>query len=179
MVNSVLSSLPTFYMSSIKVPIDILNQIDKYRRHCLWRGGDVNAKKPPLTAWKLVCRPKNRGGFRVIRLHLQNEALLMKNLDKFFSKADLPWVKLIWPQYYSNGKIPENEMRGSFWWRSVLILLDNYKGIAKVDSGSGDTILFWQDLWNGQVLKLTYPQLHSSTKTDKVTLQTILQLDKI
>jgi hypothetical protein len=61
----------------------------------------------------------------------------------------------------------------------VLILLDNYKGIAKVDSGSGDTILFWQDLWNGQVLKLTYPQLHSSTKTDKVTLQTILQLDKI
>jgi hypothetical protein len=38
MVNSVLSSLVTFYMCSIKVPITILDQIDKYMRHCLWRG---------------------------------------------------------------------------------------------------------------------------------------------
>jgi hypothetical protein len=35
MVNLVLSSLATFYMCSIKVPITILNQIDKYMRHCL------------------------------------------------------------------------------------------------------------------------------------------------
>jgi hypothetical protein len=68
MVNFVLSSLPTFYMSAIKVPIDILNQIDRYRRHYLWRGSDVNAKKPPLAAWKLVCRPKKKGGLGVIKL---------------------------------------------------------------------------------------------------------------
>jgi hypothetical protein len=92
MVNSVLSSLPTFYMCTIKVPVDILNQIDKYRRYCLWRGGDVNDKKPPMAAWKLVCRPKKRGGLGVIRLRSQNEALLMKKLDKFFAKVDLPWV---------------------------------------------------------------------------------------
>jgi hypothetical protein len=114
MVNSDLSSLPTFYMSLIMVPIEILNQIDKYIRHCLWRGGDVNDKKPPLAAWKLVRRPKNRGGLRVIRLRLQNEALLMKKLDKFFTKVDLPWIKLIWSQYYSNVKIPGNGMRGFF-----------------------------------------------------------------
>jgi hypothetical protein len=35
MVNLVLSSLATFYMCSIKVPITILNQIDKYMRHYL------------------------------------------------------------------------------------------------------------------------------------------------
>jgi hypothetical protein len=35
MVNFVLSSLATFYMCSIKVPITILKQVDKYRRHCL------------------------------------------------------------------------------------------------------------------------------------------------
>jgi hypothetical protein len=54
MVNSVLSSMPTFYMCAIKVPIEILNQIDKYRRHCLWKGGDINIKKPPLAAWSMV-----------------------------------------------------------------------------------------------------------------------------
>jgi hypothetical protein len=39
---------------------------------------------------------------------LQNEALLLKNLHKFFNKVDLPWVQLLWSQYYSNGKVPGN-----------------------------------------------------------------------
>jgi hypothetical protein len=60
MVNSVLSSLPTFFMSTMKVPIEVLNQIDIYRRHCLWRGGDLNAKKPPLASWKMVWRQKRK-----------------------------------------------------------------------------------------------------------------------
>jgi hypothetical protein len=95
-VNSVLSSLPTFFMSSVKVPIEILNQIDHYRRHCLCRAGDLNAKKPPLVAWKMACKPKTKGGLGVIKPRLQNEALLLKNLDKFFSRDNLPWVNLIW-----------------------------------------------------------------------------------
>jgi hypothetical protein len=35
LVNSVLSSLPTFFMCSLKVPIKIWDQVDKYRKHCL------------------------------------------------------------------------------------------------------------------------------------------------
>jgi hypothetical protein len=54
MVNSVLSSLATFYMCSIKVPISILEQVDKYQRHCLWRGGYITSRKPPLASWKMV-----------------------------------------------------------------------------------------------------------------------------
>jgi hypothetical protein len=50
MVNSVLSSLATYCMCSIKVPVTIFQQVDKYRRHFLWRGGDLNSKKPPLPA---------------------------------------------------------------------------------------------------------------------------------
>jgi hypothetical protein len=50
----------------------------------------------------------------------------MKNLDKFFSKADLPWVKMLWSQYYANGKI-RSSMKGSFWWRSILRLLNSFK----------------------------------------------------
>jgi hypothetical protein len=70
MVNSVLSSLATYYMCSIKVPITILHQVDKYRHHCLWRGGDVNSNKPPLAAWKMVTKPKLKGGLGVINLRL-------------------------------------------------------------------------------------------------------------
>jgi hypothetical protein len=51
--------------------------------------GDVNAKKPPLAAWKLVTRPKMKGGSGIIRLILQNDALLMKNCTDSIPKASL------------------------------------------------------------------------------------------
>jgi hypothetical protein len=47
MVNSVLSSLPTLYLSSIKICVGLIEQTDKYRRHCLWRGKDLAKKNPP------------------------------------------------------------------------------------------------------------------------------------
>jgi hypothetical protein len=50
LVNLVLSSMATFYMCSIKVPIEILDQIDKYIRHCSWNGGETNGRKVPLIA---------------------------------------------------------------------------------------------------------------------------------
>jgi hypothetical protein len=92
-------------MCSIKVPVTILNQLDKYTRLCLWRGGDLNAKRPPLAAWKMVTKSKVNDDLGVLNLRLQNEVLLMKNLHKFLNKEDLPWVKLIWCTHYSNGKL--------------------------------------------------------------------------
>lgn len=70
MVNSVISSFPTYMMCSIKIPITIIEKIDKYRKHCLWRGTEVNLKKPPKAAWKMVCLPKEEGGLGVIDLRV-------------------------------------------------------------------------------------------------------------
>jgi hypothetical protein len=142
MVNFVLSSIPTFYMCAIKVPIEILNQVDRYRRHCLWKGGDTSSKKPSLATWSMVTKPKNRGGLGVINLRMQN--------------LNLPWVKLIWSQYYSNGKVPGAIRRGGFRWRSIVKLLYKYKGIIQAELGSEESILFWTDTWNGRVLEMTY-----------------------
>jgi hypothetical protein len=177
LVNSVLSSLPTFFMCSIKLPAEIKQQIDKYRRHCLWRGGDINAKNPPLAAWKMVTKPKTKGGLGVIRLTLQNDVLLMKNLHKFYMKEDLPWVQLLWTRYYSNGKLPGANKKGSFWWKNVQKLLTQYKGIAQAQLGLGDTILFWQDMWNGKILKLSYRELFSFAINAEVTVKSVLQAE--
>jgi hypothetical protein len=58
MVNAIFSSLPTYYMCTLRLPLIVIKQIDKYRRHCLWRGADINAKKPPQAVWAPACRPK-------------------------------------------------------------------------------------------------------------------------
>ena len=50
MTNVVLSALPTYTMSTYLLPKTVIKQIDKYRKHCLWRGSDIDARKPPKAA---------------------------------------------------------------------------------------------------------------------------------
>jgi hypothetical protein len=68
----------------------VLEEADKYQRHCLWRDKDSDKKNPSLTVWNLVCRPKQQGGLEVINLSVQNECLLMKHIHKFYNHADVP-----------------------------------------------------------------------------------------
>jgi hypothetical protein len=69
MVKSVISSMPTYYMTILKVPISILNQVDEYRRH-------DNSKKPPLVACKMVTRPKLEVGLGLIKLKTHNDTYI-------------------------------------------------------------------------------------------------------
>jgi hypothetical protein len=50
----------------------------------------------------------------VINLRSQNVALLIKHLDKFYNRRDIPWVTLIWNTYYSNGKVPHASKKKRF-----------------------------------------------------------------
>jgi len=143
LVNSVLSSLPTFAMCTLQVPAAVLDYIDRARRHCLWRGSESNAKMKPLVAWKKCSKPKNKGGLGIINLRTQNKALLLKHLDKFYNKKYIPWVKLIWNAHYPQDQVPHATTdRGSFWWRDVLKLCDLFRGIAECKIGDGSMVLF-------------------------------------
>jgi hypothetical protein len=75
LVNSVLSSLPTYAMCSLKIPVVVLDFIDK-----------ANAKGRSLATWPKVTKPKDKGGLGVVDLRSQNEALLLKHLDEFYNK---------------------------------------------------------------------------------------------
>ena len=102
LINSLLTSIAMFTMCSIKVPPKILLHIDKISRNYLWnKKTDDGEKCNSLIAWKEVCKPKNKGGLGVLDLKVQNEALLMKSLHKFYAKHDTPWVHLIWSTYYT------------------------------------------------------------------------------
>jgi hypothetical protein len=137
MTNAVFSTLPTFFICSLELPKGVIKQFDKFRKHCLWRGSVINPKKMPKAAWKLVCAPKDEGGLGVIDIEKQNKALLLKNLHKFFNKADVPCVDLVWEKHYKNGKLPNHIRKGSFWWRDNL---EASSGIQKLCLSSG---LLW------------------------------------
>ena len=110
----------------------------------------------------MVCLPKMEGGLGIINLKTHNEGLLMKFLHKFFNKMDIPWVHLVWNNYYANGQLPGQQKKRSFSWKDIVKLLDQFKELAVVSINSGDTVLFWQDLWKGSVPQQAYPELYSS-----------------
>lgn len=94
-----ISSLPTYFMCSLKIPVTVIDVIDKDRKNYLWRGKEFTSKGYNLAAWDLVVRPKTKGGLGVINLSMQTDALLLKQLDNFYRKDSVQWVKLIWHRY--------------------------------------------------------------------------------
>jgi hypothetical protein len=70
-------------------PLCVIKQIDKYRKHCLWRGSDINARTRPKAAWKLVCLLKSEGGLRVINLDTQY-CLIVREPSQFFQQRRYP-----------------------------------------------------------------------------------------
>lgn len=117
---------------------------------------------------------KNKGGLRVINLRLQNDALLLKQLNKFYNHRDIPWVNLIWRRYYST-KVPHaSSETGSFWWRDALRLNVLYRGIAKCSLGNGSTVTFWEDLWHDEVLAHKFPRLFSFARNGHLNTTTFV-----
>jgi len=55
-------------MCKFLLPKTVIKQIDKFRKHWLWRGPDLNNKKPTKAVWTMVCLPKLEGGLGVIAL---------------------------------------------------------------------------------------------------------------
>jgi hypothetical protein len=103
----------------------------------------------------------------------------MKQLHKFYNKASIPWVRIIWVKYYTS-KVPHaaREM-GSFWWKDILRLNTLYRGIAMCEIGDGSTVCFWDDLWAGEVLSHTYPRLASFVRSDGESVKQTIQSDDL
>jgi hypothetical protein len=99
----------------------------------------------------------------IINLATQNDALLLKNLHKFFNKLhkffnklDVPWVQLIWNNYYRNGTVPDGRPKRSFWWRGLLKLLTQFKGISSVKVQNGTSTSLWFDKWSSKIRNVQY-----------------------
>ena len=108
-----------------------------------------------------MCRPKKHGGLGVLNLEIQNCALLLKQLHKFFCKADVPWVKLVW-SIYGDSPPHAQSSRGSFWWRDIFKLVNIYRSITKSEVHNGKLTLFWKDFWYGnELLCDRFPHLYS------------------
>jgi hypothetical protein len=106
-VISMFSSLPTYYLCSLKLPSSVIAWIDRYIRHCIWRGVGMNATKPHLflrcnfawRCWRIV-------GFtppRSTNLHLAVSRIIAELWKPWSMEIVITMVWCIWK--YQNGWI--------------------------------------------------------------------------
>lgn len=78
LLNSILSALPMHYMSVMRLPEWVIEEIDRIRRRFLWKGAKEQAKGYNLVDWEIVCQPKKIGGLGVMDMRVFNQTLLLK-----------------------------------------------------------------------------------------------------
>jgi hypothetical protein len=101
----------------------------------------------------------------------------MKNLHKFYNRADIPWVNLIWKAYYSNRGTPQTiKPKTSFWWRDCLSLQDKYKELTSVEIQNGKTVALWKDNWDNSIRQDEYPHLHSFAKNQNIIFDKAMEI---
>uniref|UniRef100_A0A7N2LV02 Uncharacterized protein n=1 Tax=Quercus lobata TaxID=97700 RepID=A0A7N2LV02_QUELO len=82
LLNSTLSSLPTYYLSLFTIPIAMTDKLEHIQRNFLWESSE-ECFKYPLVAWDKVCSPLEMGGLGIKKLVHFNHALLRKWLWRY------------------------------------------------------------------------------------------------
>jgi hypothetical protein len=142
LLNSVLSSIPIYWMSFYKSPATIRTRIDKLCRHFLWYDGNTVRKKIALVSWKKVCRSRKQRGLGVIDIELMNKALLIKLLIRIKDPLVTGWWKQIILHKYPNlvfSSTISPFMKGLLVYKNILDVSIDWK------INNGKSVAFWID----------------------------------
>jgi hypothetical protein len=114
LINSTLSTLPTYFLSLFPVLVGVANRLEKLQRDFLW-GGIGDEFKFHLVNWHTICSSKVSGGLGVINMIKFIRALIGKWLWRFALKRDALWRKVVDIKYRSmRGGWCTKEVGGSF-----------------------------------------------------------------
>lgn len=98
LINSVLNSIPLYYLSFYKAPKVVIKSLIKIQRNFLWGINEVD-RGMYWVAWDKICKPKEEGGLGVKNIELFNVALLAKWKWRILSEEDAPWWDLLSHRY--------------------------------------------------------------------------------
>ncbi|XP_059066346.1 uncharacterized protein LOC131045374 [Cryptomeria japonica] len=137
LIKSVLNAVPTYLMSILKAPKDVIVSLKDTLRSFLWNNNRDGKSRIPLLARDKVCLPKELGGSGIRSLENQNLALGAKLVWKSYDNPASLWARIMFAKYLSNGAREsifraESLPKGSAIW--------NFKGKSLLDYVSPDCL---------------------------------------
>ncbi|XP_020266417.1 uncharacterized protein LOC109841906 [Asparagus officinalis] len=174
LLNSVLSSIPLYYMSFYKLPSWVIKEVDKIRKNFLWTGKNISKPFKCLVNWKTVCLSKYEGGLGVKDLKLFNNALLSKWLWKCLDRDSLIGTFLHHLYIRKDSQLQSTSCSSSYsmFWNDIISIKDLFLHLLQWSLGSGDKIRFWEDKWTGSnTLSSIYPTLYKLSLSTNVSIR--------
>ena len=140
LVNSVLTSIPTYYLTVFRLQKWALKKINKLRRSFLWKGTAEVRGGHCLVNWSKTMRPKCFGSLGILDLDLFCRALHLRWLWFEWTSPERPWV---------GTEPPVNAVDRQLFRASTIVTL-----------GDGAKASFWQSSWlQGQAPMDMFPEL--------------------
>jgi hypothetical protein len=124
LLNAVLSDIPIFFLSFMKLPASVWKEIVRIQRKFLW-GGVSDRKRINWVKWETICLPKAEGGLGVRDIRIMNISLLAKWKWRLLQNEDALWVKVLSIKYgasvVSNQwvELVSPSRFDSLWWKDV------------------------------------------------------------
>jgi hypothetical protein len=147
LIKSVLSAMPTYFLSIFKMSKWGFRKIDKYKRGFLWKGHDYENIRGGhcLVNWQKCSRPRWLGGLGIKELNKFSRSLRLKWLWYNWDHQQKPWKHLL--------KITDQTDRSLFFTSTVMIV------------GDGKNTPFWESRrLNGASPKELAPNLYQVTR---------------
>jgi hypothetical protein len=96
-INSILTPVPTYFMTIFKMPKWGLARIDRFRRDFLWKGKDPQNIRGShcLVNWQTYLGPKRLGGLGIKDLKKFSRALMLRWLWHNWDSCDKSWKHLL------------------------------------------------------------------------------------
>ncbi|KAL4591835.1 hypothetical protein LXL04_004808 [Taraxacum kok-saghyz] len=180
LIKSVMSNLPTYFMSLFKAPQGIIDTLEKLRRLFLW--GDVGGKaKIHWVDWAKIVTDKKDGGLGVGTLKAQNIALLTKWWWRLINDNENSFWKKIIVSIHNLRKKPASyisKKSSTGVWCNIHTAV-NYLNDINLDvnklfrliPGTSVDILFWKDPWCGEsTFQSRFPALYKLDKRKNCSL---------
>ena len=158
LINSTLSSIPTYVMQTARVPRSLCDEIDKKSRCFLW-GGNEQTRKIHNISWGQILKAKKEGGLGFRTIRETNDALLTKLGWRLLVEKDMLWSQVLRAKYCNNHcdiDMFEPKAEASNTWRGILENTKHLKHGIKTEVGNGNKTLFWYHNWIDTTLSLIH-----------------------
>lgn len=155
LVRSVLSAIPIYLLTALRVPRKLTDDIDKARRRFLCAGDSVCTGAKCKVAWMMAARPVELGGLGVLDLERFSRALRLRWLWYSWTNPQRPWA---------GTALPVDGVDLSLFAAATSVMVQN-----------GRKAIFWHSNWvNGRPFSAAFPLLfHHSRRKNRTAFEAL------
>ncbi|KAL0907914.1 hypothetical protein M5K25_022368 [Dendrobium thyrsiflorum] len=172
LIKSSLGTLINYQLAHSKVPMSVIDKIDRICRAFLWQDKQDH-RGIHYVSWKKICLPKEQGGLGFKSMRMWSGPVRAR-LAWHFYQFPLHWHNYLLREAYGNSLDSVVHKPSRAWqilqdgWRSL-------KGVIRWKIGNGDSVSILKDIWLLDRRLEDWPTFYSTTIDESGRVGDLLQ----